>query len=529
MMISRITGGLFVIAWLAVTSLASPSLVLAQEDEKAPPEPMTTSVPDVPVAELELRLQPLTKGELLIEAGGWQTLVQEKSAEIADVEIIIKRLNTEMQVAEDAKAAAETAAAELEQATQKLAEAKSSGDEAAVNAAEEAMEEARASLAEAEELNAETAEVSAGDKERVEELAETAAALRDERTVLIDRFNAVLDEIENKTDETDTDTLNTVKDYRLYVSAVTGIKVDVEDTQSAWLVIKNWLTSEEGGLRWAKNIAIAVGILIIAWILSKIVAALVHRGLKATSRTSALLEHFLVGTVRWLIMIVGVVTALAALEVSIGPMIAVVGAAGFVIAFALQDSLSNVASGLMILFFKPFDTGEVVTAGGVMGKVASMNLVSTTIQTFDNQRMVVPNNKIWNDVITNITGVDHRRVDMEFGIGYSDDVDKAQAVLEEIVANHPKVLKDPEPMIKLHTLADSSVNFICWPWAKPEDFGTVRWDIIKTVKKRFDEEGIGIPFPQRDVHLYVKDGGARQSLDAVGMADKSGESRDRDT
>jgi len=357
--------------------------------------------------------------------------------------------------------------------------------------------------------------------QRVEELAETAAALREERTLLIDRFNAVLDEIENKTPETDKDTLSTVEDYRLYVSGVTGIKVDVEDTESAWLVIRNWLTSEEGGLRWAKNIAIAAGILIVSWLLSKIVAALVHRGLKATSRTSALLEHFLVGTVRWLIMIVGVVTALAALEVSIGPLLAVVGAAGFVIAFALQDSLSNVASGLMILFFKPFDTGEVVTAGGVMGKVASMNLVSTTIQTFDNQRMVVPNNKIWNDVITNITGVDHRRVDMEFGIGYSDDVDKAQAVLEEIVANHPKVLKDPEPIIKLHTLADSSVNFICWPWAKPEDFGTVRWDIIKAVKKRFDEEGIGIPFPQRDVHVYLEDSAAAKNLSKVGVTDQA--------
>ena len=514
-------GNLLVIAWMAAAILASPAPVMAQDGEKPPPEPVTTSAPDVPVAELELRLQPLTKGELLTEAGGWQALVQEKSAEIADVEIIIKRLNTEMQQAEDAKVAAETAAAELEQATQKLVAAKTSGDEAAVNTAQEAIEEARASLAEAEELTVEAAEASVGDKERVEELAETAAALREERTVLIDRFNAVLDEIENKTDETDTDTLNTVKDYRLYVSAVTGIKVDIEDTQSAWLVIKNWLTSEEGGLRWAKNIAVAVGILIVAWILSKIVAALVHRGLKATSRTSALLEHFLVGTVRWLIMIVGVVTALAALEVSIGPLLAVVGAAGFVIAFALQDSLSNVASGLMILFFKPFDTGEVVTAGGVMGKVVSMNLVSTTIQTFDNQRMVVPNNKIWNDVITNITGVDHRRVDMEFGIGYSDDVDKAQAVLEEIVANHPKVLKDPEPIIKLHTLADSSVNFICWPWAKPEDFGTVRWDIIRAVKKRFDEEGIGIPFPQRDVHLYVEDGGVAKQLKTVGIAGKS--------
>jgi len=145
-------------------------------------------------------------------------------------------------------------------------------------------------------------------------------------------------------------------------------------------------------------------------------------------------------------MIVGVIMALAALEVSIGPLLAVVGAAGFVIAFALQDSLSNFASGLMILFFRPFDVGDVVDAGGVSGKVTSMNLVSTTIKTFDNKDMLVPNNKIWNDVITNATGVDTRRVDMEFGIGYDDDVDRAQTILEEIVAAHPKALKDPAPL-----------------------------------------------------------------------------------
>jgi small conductance mechanosensitive channel len=511
---------LLVAAWIAAAAM-TPAPVMAQDGEKPPPEPVTTSDPEIPVGELELALQPLTKGELLTEAGGWQKLVQEQSEEIADLDIVIKQLNTGMAKAAEAKESAETAAKALDEATKTLAEARSSGDAAAAETAEEQLNEAREALSEAEKMTAETAEASAGNKERVEELAETAAALREERTLLIDRFNAVLDEIEAKTVETDTDTLNTVKDYRLYARAVTGIKVDVEDTQSAWLVVRNWLTSEEGGLRWAKNIAIAAGILFVAWVLSKIIAALVHRGLKATDRTSALLEDFLVGSARWIIMIVGVIMALASLEVSIGPLLAAVGAAGFVIAFALQDSLGNVASGLMILFFKPFDTGDVVTAGGVTGKVASMNLVATTIQTFDNQRMVVPNNKIWHDVITNATGVDQRRVDMEFGIGYADDVDKAQAVLEEIVANHPKVLKEPEPIIKVHTLADSSVNFICWPWAKPEDFGTVRWDIIRAVKKRFDEEGIGIPFPQRDVHVYLEDGGAAKQLETVGITGKS--------
>lgn len=349
-------------------------------------------------------------------------------------------------------------------------------------------------------------------KEEKVELLEKVNELRQERTVIIDRLNAVLDELETKTDQEDADTLAEAKDYRLYISSVQGIRVDIKDTTSTWIAIKGWLMSEEGGLRWAWNIALFVGILVAAWILSRILSGGLHRALKMTGRVSRLLEEFLVGTVRWVVMIVGGVMALAALEVSIGPLLAIVGAAGFVIAFALQDSLSNFASGLMILFFRPFDVGDVVDAAGVSGKVTTMNLVSTTIKTFDNKDMVVPNNKIWQGVITNATGVDTRRVDMEFGIGYDDDIDKAQAILEEIVAAHPKALKDPEPTIRMHTLADSSVNFICRPWATTADYWDVYWDVTKAVKQRFDAEGIGIPYPQRDVHLYIEDASGKETL-----------------
>jgi small conductance mechanosensitive channel len=355
-------------------------------------------------------------------------------------------------------------------------------------------------------------------KEEKVELLEKVNTLREERTVLTDRLKAVLDELETKTDTEDTDTLAAIKDYRLYISSVQGIRVDVKDTTSTWIAIKGWLTSEEGGLRWVENIGLFFGILVAAWILSRLLSRAVHRALKIAGRVSQLLEDFLVGAVRWVVMIVGIVMALAALEVSIGPLLAVVGAAGFVIAFALQDSLSNFASGLMILFFRPFDVGDVVDAGGVSGKVTKMNLVSTTIKTFDNKDMLVPNNKIWNDVITNATGVDIRRVDMEFGIGYEDDIDKAQAILEDIVAAHPRALKDPEPTIRMNTLADSSVNFICRPWAQTADYWDVYWDVTKAVKQRFDGAGIGIPFPQRDVHLYIEDGGGTQDLAGVAKA-----------
>jgi len=222
------------------------------------------------------------------------------------------------------------------------------------------------------------------------------------------------------------------------------------------------------------------------------------------------------------VMAIGLIMALAALEFSIGPLLAVVGAAGFVIAFALQDSLSNFASGLMILFFHPFDEGDVVDAGGVSGKVQSMNLVSTTIQTFDNKRMVVPNNKIWNDVITNATAVNERRIDMEFGIGYDDDIDKAQYILVDIISSHPKVLKEPEATVRMNTLADSSINFIVRPWALTADYWDVYWDVTRAVKQRFDEANIGIPYPQRDVHLYIQDGGASLSSNKAASTQERG-------
>jgi small conductance mechanosensitive channel len=201
-------------------------------------------------------------------------------------------------------------------------------------------------------------------------------------------------------------------------------------------------------------------------------------------------------------MVIGFVVALSALEVNIAPLLAAIGAAGFVIGLALQGTLSNFASGLLILFYRPFDVGDVIDAGGVSGIVDSVSLVSTHVRTFDNKMMIVPNNDIWGGTITNATASETRRVDMVFGIGYDDDVDIAKGILERIVSEHPLVLDDPAPVIQLNELGDSSVNFICRPWAKNTDYWKVYWDITRSVKQEFDRTGISIPFPQRDVHLH---------------------------
>jgi small conductance mechanosensitive channel len=217
---------------------------------------------------------------------------------------------------------------------------------------------------------------------------------------------------------------------------------------------------------------------------------------------SHLLRRMIVATVRNLVVIIGVLLAISQLGISLGPLLAGLGIAGFIIGFALQDTLSNFASGIMILLYRPFDVGDVVDAGGVSGKVSHMSLVNTTFMTFDNQKLVVPNNKIWEGVITNLTAQRTRRVDLVFGISYDDDIEKAETILREVVDAHDAVLDDPEPLIKVHELGDSSVNFIVRPWVNTDDYWNTYWDLTKAVKQQFDKEGISIPFPQRDVHVY---------------------------
>ena len=251
---------------------------------------------------------------------------------------------------------------------------------------------------------------------------------------------------------------------------------------------------------------VILAILVGFWILARLVRVFTRRALDKTKiSTSALLKGSIVRLSGRVILAIGVILVLSQLGINLGPVLAGLGIVGLVVGFALQDTLSNFAAGAMILAYQPFDIGDLVETAGVLGKVSDMNLVSTTIMTVDHQTLVVPNSKIWGDVIRNVTAQTTRRVDMVFGISYEDEIPKAERVLQEIVEAHDLVLEDPEPMIKLHTLGDSSVDFIVRPWARTEDYWDVYWDITREVKMRFDKEGISIPFPQRDVHLFGQD------------------------
>jgi len=198
----------------------------------------------------------------------------------------------------------------------------------------------------------------------------------------------------------------------------------------------------------------------------------------------------------------GLIMALEAVGIPMGPVLAGFGVLGFVIAFALQNTLGNFASGIMILLYRPYDVGDVIDSAGTKGKVEAMSLVSTTLLTPDNQMVVVPNNAIWGSTITNMTALNTRRVDLTFGVGYGDDLDKAEKVITEVVTAHEKVLKDPAPMIRVANLGDSSVDFVVRPWCKTVDYWDVFFDLQKQLKQRCDTEGIEIPFPQRDVHIH---------------------------
>ena len=279
------------------------------------------------------------------------------------------------------------------------------------------------------------------------------------------------------------------------VDVFTGLFVGWSETLWAKII-------EEGpGLIF--NLILLTLIIYIFYKLSGVVRKVMQRALENSRvELSQLLKRMVISIVSNTVLVIGILIALSQIGISLGPLLAGMGLVGFIVGFALQDTLSNFAAGLLILVYRPFDVDDVIEAGGVAGKVSKMSLVNTTFLTFDNQTIIVPNSKIWGDVIKNVTAQTMRRIDLVFGIAYSDDIDKAEKVMAEVVAAHPAVLDNPETVIRLHELGDSSVNFIVRPWVNRDDYWDTYWDLMRAMKIRFDEEGISIPFPQRDVHLY---------------------------
>jgi small conductance mechanosensitive channel len=334
-----------------------------------------------------------------------------------------------------------------------------------------------------------------------EEAYRAIARMVEERARLLERFSMVVDALQGKGgDEA------LISELRAYRESVLFSETSLASPRAIARALITWLTRSDGGVAIARDIGVVVLALLALVFIAKSIRWLFRRWIGRVSSVSRLLQSFLVGAVYWLVLTVGLLLALAALGVNVTPLFAMIGGASFILAFAFQDTLGNLASGLMIMVNRPFDEGDYVVVGGTGGTVRSVSIVATTVTTPDNQVIVIPNKSVWGNVITNVTASDTRRVDLVFGISYDDSIPDALRVIEETVKAHPLVLDDPEPVIRVHELAASSVNFVCRPWTKTSDYWAVYWDLTHRMKEAFDAASITIPYPQQDVHLRTQEG-----------------------
>ncbi len=335
-----------------------------------------------------------------------------------------------------------------------------------------------------------TVEAEQKGSEQAQEDIDSIVALTKERGDAFDRYTSVVNNLEKKKgDEAE------IAALRAYRNAIL-----VEEKQRAdWRTLLNqalsWAQSPEGGLSIARSFALLLGSFIALIVVARIVRAYARRLFKRVPDLSKLLQAFLAMTVYWITITIGLMVVLSAIGVDISPLFALVGGASFIMAFAMQETLGNLAAGLMIMLNRPFDEGDFVTAAGTSGTVKSVSIVSTTVTTPDNQVIVIPNSKVWSDIITNATATEQRRVDLQFGIDYGDDQDKAIDIILDVAKADDRVLDEPEPWVRVTNLGESSVDLTARLWCKTEDYWELKFALTKAVKLAFDQNGISIPYP----------------------------------
>ncbi len=255
-------------------------------------------------------------------------------------------------------------------------------------------------------------------------------------------------------------------------------------------------------IEYGLNLLGALAILIIGRMVASWASKSVLRLLNKTKRVDDTLKPFFANIVRYFILILVVIAVLSQFGIQTASLIAMLGAAGLAIGLALQGTLQNIAAGIMLLFLRPFRVGEYIDAEGISGTVDEIGLFTTHLTTYDGVYVETPNSNLWNRSVINYSRLPTRRLDIPAGIGYGDDIDKAQAVLMDIMVKDSRVHKDPEPATMVLELADSSVNLNLRMWCDAADFWGLKFDLTKAVKQRLDAEGISIPYPQRDVHMH---------------------------
>jgi len=251
---------------------------------------------------------------------------------------------------------------------------------------------------------------------------------------------------------------------------------------------------------WAINIGMALAIFVVGRWLAGILLNVVEKMLKKAGMDDMLVS-FVHSILNALLLLFIIIAALDQLGVDTTSFIALIGAAGLAVGLALQGSLQNFASGVLLIVFRPFKVGHFIEAAGVSGVVEEIGIFSTRMKTGDNREIIVPNGAIYDGTITNNSARDTRRIDMVFGIGYDDDIKKAKEIMQSILEADERIFSDPSPLIAVAELADSSVNFVVRPWVKAGDYWGVKFDVTERIKLAFDDAGISIPYPQMDVHI----------------------------
>ncbi len=252
---------------------------------------------------------------------------------------------------------------------------------------------------------------------------------------------------------------------------------------------------------YALNIVLAIVIFVVGrWI-----AGLLRNGLKKIMRrrqVDEILTKFASSLIYAVFLVFVIIAALGQLGIQTTSLIAILGAVGLAVGLALQGSLSNLASGVMLIVLRPFSVGHYIEGAGIAGTVKSVQLFTTTLLSPDNRRIIVPNAKLTNDNIINYTVEEKRRIDFTFIVSYEEDIRKASALMMDVLRGDPRVLDDPAPSVGVLELGDNAVKFAVRPWVKTDEYWAVYFDIMQTMKQRLTDEGFSIPFPQRDVHLY---------------------------
>ncbi len=416
---------------ITTEALREALLNLLDEGSANPANAKTTADPDIPVAALDIMLEPLTLEDLMPEIAGWQALLI----------VAIENL----------------AASELELFKYNAAKARVRANDPNTKAAPES---------------------TAPSPEKVA-LIDRITELRAVRTARADHLKHVLDSYESKGgDPADT------QEIRAYMAAVGGVRVDTQSVQSTVLTLQEWAVSKGGGQRVIRHIITVISWAIFGLVLGWLVGRILNFGLGRIKLTSDLLRRFLSKWITRIGAILGLTMGFSEIGTNMTPILAGLGILGFILAFSLQNTISNFASGLLILFQKPFDTGDEVEAAGITGDVESVSLFSTHLSTAENKKVIIPNNMIWEDVVVNSTSAPTRRLSIDVEVNVVDHgLEEAESILLKVMKRNQDVLKDPEPALTLSAVTSESITFTCRPWVLTKDKDRIRWELVSEFGK----------------------------------------------